>query len=34
MDKHVVLAWVEGVLAPYVVAAPDDIVPLLILDSY
>ncbi len=34
MDKHVMLAWVEEVLAPYVMTAPDDIVPLLILDSY
>ncbi len=34
MDKHVMLAWVEEVLAPHVTTAPDDIVPLLILDSY
>ncbi len=34
MDKHVILAWVEEVLAPYVRTAPDDILPLLILDSY
>ncbi len=34
MDKHVMLAWVEEVLAPYVAMAPDDIIPLLILDSY
>ncbi len=34
MDEHVMLAWVEEVLAPYVATAPDDIVPLLILDSY
>ena len=34
MDKHVMLAWVEEVLAPYVATAPDDILPLLILDSY
>jgi hypothetical protein len=34
MDEHVMLAWVEEVLAPYVVTAPDDTVPLLILDSY
>ena len=34
MDKHVMLAWVEEVLAAYVPTAPDDIVPLLILDSY
>jgi hypothetical protein len=34
MDKHVMLAWVEEVLAPYGAMAPDDIVPLLILDSY
>jgi hypothetical protein len=34
MDEHVMLAWVEEVLAPYVATAPDDIIPLLILDSY
>jgi hypothetical protein len=34
MDEHVMLAWVEEVLAPYVATAPDNIVPLLILDSY
>ncbi len=34
MDEHVMLAWVEEVLAAYVPTAPDDIVPLLILDSY
>jgi hypothetical protein len=34
MDKHVMLAWVEEVLAPYVATAPDDIIPLLMLDSY
>jgi hypothetical protein len=28
MDKHVMLAWVEEVLAPYVATAPDDIIPL------
>jgi hypothetical protein len=28
------IAWVEEVLAPYVVMAPEDIIPLLILDSY
>jgi hypothetical protein len=34
MDEHVMLAWVEEVLASYVTTTPDDIVPLLILDSY
>jgi hypothetical protein len=34
MEEHVMLAWVEEVLAPYVATAPDDIVLLLILDSY
>jgi hypothetical protein len=34
MDEHVMLAWIEEVLAPYVATAPDDIIPFLILDSY
>ncbi len=34
MDKQVMLAWVEKVLAPSVATAPEDIIPLLILDSY
>jgi hypothetical protein len=34
MDEQVMLAWVEEVLAPYVTMAPEDIIPLLILDSY
>ncbi len=34
IDKHVMLTWVEEVLAPYVATAPDDTIPLLILDSY
>jgi hypothetical protein len=34
MDKQVMLAWVEELLAPYVVMAPKDIVLLLILYSY
>ncbi len=34
MDERVMLAWVEEVLAPYVAMAPEDIIPLLILDSY
>ncbi len=28
------IAWVNKVLAPYIATAPDDIVPLLVLDSY
>jgi hypothetical protein len=34
MDEQVMLAWVEEVLAPYVMTAPKDIIPLVILDSY
>jgi hypothetical protein len=34
MDKAVMVAWVDEVLAPYVEQAPDDIAPLLVLDSY
>ena len=34
MDERVMLAWVDEVLVPYVATAPDNIVPLLILDSY
>jgi hypothetical protein len=34
MDERAMLAWVEEVLAPYVAMAPEDIIPLLILDSY
>ncbi len=34
MDERVMLTWVEEVLAPYVATAPEDIIPLLILDSY
>jgi hypothetical protein len=34
MNEQVIVAWVEEVLAPYVAIAPEDIIPLLILDSY
>ncbi len=34
MDEAVMVAWVDEVLAPYVAMAPDDVNPLLILDSY
>ena len=34
MDERVMLAWVEEVLAPYVPMATEDIIPLLIFDSY
>ena len=34
MDKRVMLMWVEMVLKPYVDTAPDNVVPLLFLDSY
>jgi hypothetical protein len=34
MDKAVMLAWVDDILRLYVKTAPDDVIPLLILDSY
>jgi hypothetical protein len=34
MDEKVMLLWVEKVLKPYVLEAPDHIVPILFLDSY
>ena len=34
MDETVMLMWVEKVIKPYVMTAPDNIVPLLFLDSY
>jgi DDE superfamily endonuclease len=34
MDEAVMLLWVERVLKPYVLGAPEHIVPLLFLDSY
>ncbi len=34
MDEAVMLAWVGDILRPYVKTAPDDVIPLLILDSY
>jgi len=34
MDERVMLSWVDDVLRPYVDDAPDDVIPLLILDSY
>jgi hypothetical protein len=34
MDEVCIIAWVNEVLAPYVATAPDDIVPLLVLNSY
>jgi len=34
MDKTVMLAWVDQVLQPYGKTAPEDIIPILILDSY
>ena len=33
-SKEVMLMWVEQVLGPYVSTAPDDVVPILFLDSY
>ncbi len=34
MDEAVMLAWVDQVLRPYKETTPEDIVPILILDSY
>ena len=34
MDEVFMIAWVNEVLAPYIAMAPDDVVPLLVLDSY
>ena len=34
MDEEVMIAWVNTVLKPYVANAPEDVTPLLILDSY
>ena len=34
MDKTVMIALVEMVLKPYVVTAPDHVVPIVILDMY
>ena len=34
MDEHVMLQWVEQILKPYVDTAPEDVVPILFLDSY
>ena len=34
MDERVMLMWVDMVLKPYVDTAPEDVVPILFLDSY
>ncbi len=34
MDEDVMLTWVTDILQPYVEEAPENIIPLLILDSY
>ena len=34
MDEKVMLMWVNKILKPYVMTAPDGIVPILFLDSY
>ena len=34
MDEEVMIAWVDAVLKPYVANAPEDVIPILILDSY
>jgi hypothetical protein len=34
MDERVMKKWVDEVLQPYVATAPDDVIPVLLLDSY
>ena len=34
MDECVMLLWVEKILAPYLLTAPDWVIPILLLDSY
>ena len=34
MDERVMLRWVDEVIEPYVATAPEDVVPVLLLDSY
>jgi hypothetical protein len=34
MDKGVMLVWVDNIVWPFIETAPDDVIPLLILDSY
>ena len=34
MDEQVMLQWMEQILKPYVHTAPEDVVPILFLDSY
>ncbi len=34
MDERVMLRWVDEVIKPYVATAPDDVIPVLLLDSY
>ena len=34
MDEQVMIDWVDDALAPYVATAPENIIPVLILDSY
>ena len=34
MDERVMLHWVDEVIKPYMVTAPEDVVPVLLLDSY
>ena len=34
MDERVMLQWVEQILKPYLLTSPDDVIPLLLLDSY
>jgi hypothetical protein len=34
MDEGVMLIWVDSIVAPYAMQAPEYIVPILFLDSY
>jgi hypothetical protein len=34
MDETVMMVWVDKILVPHVATAPDDVIPLLILNSY
>ena len=34
MDEQVMLRWVDEVIKPYVATAPEDVIPVLLLDSY
>ena len=34
MDMGAMLEWVENILRPFIATAPENVVPLLVLDSY